>query len=327
VGPASATTPTVPVGRHSITLDALLVLMVLIWGANYSAIKRIFNEVPEQSFNAVRVLIACAIFLGIISWARWRARTSGAPLPAVLYTASPLTARDRWDLVWLGIVGHFIYQFCFVGGVAATSVSNAALILGATPALVAVLSALIGRERIGPLHWTGAAVSLAGIYLVIGHGASFGGSTLRGDLQIVVSVGCWAAYTLGAGRLIARHSPLYVTGITMSIGGVPYAIAMMPGVLAVSWSSLSARVWVTVVLSAMLALCFAYVIWYTAVQRIGPARTAIYQNVVPLVAMAFAALWLHEPISTQKLLGAAAVLGGVVLTRLGRAPQAIPLEE
>jgi len=328
VTPTNAATSTrTAAGHHPVALDALLVLMVLIWGANYSAIKRAFSEVPEQSFNAVRLLIACTVFLTVISWARRRARTSGASLPAVLYTASPLTVRDRWDLVWLGIVGHFIYQFCFVGGVATTSVSNAALIIGATPALVAVLSALIGQERIGRLHWAGACVSLVGIYLVIGHDASFGGSTIRGDLQIMVSVLCWAIYTLGAGRLIARHSPLYVTGITMTIGGAPYAIVMMPQVVAVSWGSVSGWVWATLVLSAILALCLAYVIWYTAVQRIGPARTAIYSNIVPLVAMAFAALWLHEPITPQKLLGAGAVLGGVVLTRLGRTPQAVPPEE
>ena len=46
-----------------------------------------------------------------------------------------------------------------------------------------------------------------------------------------------------------------------------------------------------------------------------------------VVAMAFAALWLHEPMTPQKVLGAGAVLGGVVLTRLGRTAQAVPVEE
>ena len=82
--------------------------------------------------------------------------------------------------------------------------------------MVAIASAALGRERIGRLHWIGAAISMSGIYFVVGHGASFGGATVRGDLLMMVSVGCWAAYTLGASRLIARHSPLYVTGISGS---------------------------------------------------------------------------------------------------------------
>jgi drug/metabolite transporter (DMT)-like permease len=211
--------------------------------------------------------------------------------------------------------------------VARTSVSNAALIIGATPVVVAVASALLGRERIAPLHWLGAAISITGIWVVVGRGASFGGSTLTGDLLIMVSVGCWAAYTIGASKLIARHSPLFVTGMTMAIGGVPYVALTFPQFLDLDWSSVSAFTWISLVLSALLALNVAYLIWYTGVQKIGAARTSMFSNLVPLVAMSFAAVWLGEPLSPVKLIGAAAVLSGVFLTRLGRKPSAIPIEE
>jgi drug/metabolite transporter (DMT)-like permease len=144
-------------------VDALLVLMVVIWGVNYSVIKRAFIEVPPQAFNAIRIAIASTVYLAAIQWARRRARSGDARVSSVFYTPHPLTTRDRWDLVWLGLIGHSVYQFCFVGGVNATSVSNAALIIGATPVVVAILSAALGRERIGPLHWVGAAVSALGI--------------------------------------------------------------------------------------------------------------------------------------------------------------------
>ena len=57
-----------------------------------------------------------------------------------------------------------------MAGLSRTSVANSSLMLGATPVLVALLSALLGLERIGRLHWVGAALSLTGIYLVVGHG-------------------------------------------------------------------------------------------------------------------------------------------------------------
>jgi len=297
-------------------IDALLVLMVLIWGVNYSVLKRAFVEIPPQPFNALRMVIASGLFLGAIRFARRRAVRGR--LSAVFHTPHQLTRRDRLDLVWLGLVGHCCYQYCFVAGVAATSVSNAALIIGATPVSVAVLSAALGRERIGALHWIGAAVSISGIYFVVGRGASFGGSTLTGDLLIMLSVGCWTAYTLGASRLIARHSPLYVTGMTMAIGGVPYVLLALPALLRLEWTGPSSWTWIALVLSAIFALNVAYLIWYTAVQKIGPSRTAIYSNVVPIVAMAVAALWLGEPLTRTKLLGATAVLTGVALTRTAK---------
>jgi drug/metabolite transporter (DMT)-like permease len=308
-------------------IDALLVLMVVIWGANYSVIKRCFEEISPQPFNALRLLIASATFYAAIRHARRRALASGGRVSSVFYTASPLTRRDRLDLVWLGLIGHFAYQICFVGGVAATSVSNAALVIGVTPVAIATASALLGHERIAPLHWVGAAISILGIYFVVGHAATFGGATFKGDALIMVSVACWVAYTLGATRLIARHSPLYVTGMTMMIGVGPYFLVMLPQIVRVPWGQVSTWTWIALVLSAWLALCVAYVIWYTGVQRLGPARTSIYSNVIPIVAMTIAALWLHEPVTAAKAIGAAAVLSGVFLTRLARPGATLPVEE
>jgi drug/metabolite transporter (DMT)-like permease len=307
-------------------IDALLVLMVVIWGVNYSVIKRAFVEIPPQPFNAIRLVLASAVFLTAI-WLARRAHARSGRVSTVFYTPRPLSGRERFDLVWLGLIGHFMYQFCFVGGVASTSVSNCALIIGATPVVVAVVSALLGRETIGALHWAGAAISVFGIYFVVGHGAAFGGATLRGDVLIMISVSCWAVYTIGASRLIARHSPLYVTGMTMTIGCVPYVLATVPAISRVAWGAVSLHVWVSLVLSALLALCVAYLIWYTGVQKIGAARTSIYSNLVPIVAITVAAIWLGEPITAVKLGGAAAVLSGVLLTRLGRRPLTVPPEE
>jgi drug/metabolite transporter (DMT)-like permease len=56
-------------------VDALLVLMVVIWGVNYSVIKRAFAEVPPHPFNALRIFLASAVYLAAIQWARRRART------------------------------------------------------------------------------------------------------------------------------------------------------------------------------------------------------------------------------------------------------------
>ena len=235
---------------------------------------------------------------------------------------SPLTPRDRIDLVWLGLVGHLAYQFCFAGGVAATSVSNAALIIGATPIAIATASAFVGRERIGWLHWLGLAVAAFGIYFVVGHGASFGGPTWKGDALVMVSVVCWVTYTLGATPLIARHSPLYVTGMTMIVGTIPYFLLVLPQTLRVDLGAVAPWTWVALVLSSWLALCLSYLIWYTGVQRLGPARTSIYSNVIPIVAMTIAAVWLGEPITTTKAIGAAAVLTGLFLTRLARSEPA-----
>ena len=92
---------------------------------------------------------------------------------------------------------------------------------------------------------------------------------------------------------------------------------MWPHLRSTQWTAVSGRTWAALVYSALFALGVAYTIWYAAVRQIGSARTAVSSNVIPLVAMLTAVVFLGEPLGARKLLGAAAVLAGVALTRIG----------
>ena len=96
-------------------------------------------------------------------------------------------------------------------------------------------------------------------------------------------------------------------GLNVAIGGF--------GVLAAPRVGIGAAVVPVLVYSALFALCLAYTIWYAAVRAIGSARTAVYSNLLPIVAMITAWLWLYEPIGPAKIAGTTAVLAGVALTR------------
>lgn len=299
-------------------LDPLLLLMTLIWGTNYSIIKSALREIDAQAFNGLRLIEASVLMLAVMSLAR-RLRWNPAQ---IFYTDSPVTRRDWIAIAALGIVGHCIYQYCFIGGMARTSVANSALILTASPVVITVLSALMGHDRVAPFHWLGIALSVAGIYIVVGHGARLAGETWTGDLMMALAVVCWAAYTVGARSLMQRHSPVGVTALSMAIGTAVYVPLVSPHILRVSWADVSITSWVSLVYSAAFAICVAYVIWYAGVRELGSARTAVYSNLLPIVAMLTASIWLHEPLGPTKLIGAAAVLTGVAFTRARpQAPQ------
>ena len=303
--------------------------MTVIWGTNYSIVKTAFLEMDAQAFNAVRMVIASSVFLAIIAGVRLRPWDGGAPgrLRTIVYTPAPITARDWLALTGLGIVGHFLYQYFFIGGLARTTVANSSLMLAATPVVIALISAAMGQERIGRLHWFGAVLSLTGIYIVIGQGLSLEGTTLAGDLMMFAAVCCWAVYTLGARELIQRHSPVGVTGLSMAIGTAIYVPVMVPNLLRTDWAAISAMTWIALVYSALFALCVAYTIWYIAVREIGSARTSVYSNLIPIVAMLTAVVFLGERLTATRLLGAAAVLVGVALTRVGKVTPIVPPEE
>jgi drug/metabolite transporter (DMT)-like permease len=158
---------------------------------------------------------------------------------------------------------------------------------------------------------------MTGIYLVVGSGFSLGSHGARGDLLMVVAVFCWAFFTIGARPLMARHSPVAVIGISMMMGTLMYLPLTWPSVSGLQWSAISARTWAALVYSAVFALCISYTLWYTGIRQLGAARTSIYSNFVPLVAMLTATLVLHEPIGLRKIGGAGLVLAGVALIRIG----------
>ena len=298
--------------------------MTLIWGTNFSVVKPAFREIDPQAFNAVRMVIASLVFIAIMKIVpRWTSSD-------IFSTPAPITRRDWLAIAALGVVGHFFYQYFFIGGLALTSVANSSLLLAATPVLIAILSAVLGHDRIAPLHWVGAAMSLAGIYIIVTFaegGVSIGSSTLRGDLMMFGGVACWAIYTLGSRPLMERHSPVGVTGLSMAIGTALYVPVMWPNVMATNWWTISLRTWIALVYSALFALCVAYTIWYVAVREIGSARTSVYSNIVPIVAMLTAVVFLGERPSGGRLLGAGLVLVGVALTRVGRSAPVLPCEE
>ncbi|MGE0463674.1 MAG: DMT family transporter [Vicinamibacterales bacterium] len=288
-------------------LDLLLVTMVAIWGANFSLVKVALRDFPELAFNAFRLAIASAVFLVAIWWQRSR---EGA---GVSRTA---LARGDWArLVVLGVVGHCMYQLLFLGGVKRTSVANGSLILGTTPVVVALLSAWAGHERVPPMRWLGAAISFLGLAIVVGQKVDWSASGHLGDALMVASTVCWATYSVASVPILRTHSPLVVTGYSITIGALLYTLVAMPVLVGVEWGAISALSWTLMTASAVFALAFAYLIWYTSVQKAGSTRTAAWSNVTPVIAIGIAAAWLGEPIALNHVIGSAAIFTGLFITR------------
>jgi drug/metabolite transporter (DMT)-like permease len=283
--------------------------MVVIWGSNFAIVKSALADFPPLVFNALRLAIASGLFLAaMLVPAR----------PASAADNGPLTRGEWRQILLLGVIGHLVYQLCFVAGVQRTSVGNAALIFGCTPVVVALLASWAGHERIPITRWIGLGLSLLGIYAVVGHRTSWSTSGLIGDAIVLIAMCCWSLYSVMSQPLLARRSALVVTGWSMTIGAALYLIVATPEFLSTDWRAISGKSWWLMTWSAVFSMALAYIIWYTGVQRIGSSRTAVYSNLTPIVAMIVGFLWLREPITGPQLLGAAAILAGVSVTRIGR---------
>jgi drug/metabolite transporter (DMT)-like permease len=293
-------------------MHLLLVLMVVIWGANYALIKTVLRELPPPVFNAGRLVVASLVFLALLA----------------LTPRTRPTRRDWIELAGLGLYGQFLYQLFFLNGMSRTSVANASLIIGFVPVVVALVNGALGVERLRAAQWLGIAVSVVGMYFVVGLDAAMTSTTLLGDALTFGAVLAWSAYTIAARPLLARHSPIIVTSWSMVLGTVFYLPYAAPALARLRWSEVSAGAWIGTVVSALLALNLSYIVWNTAVQRIGGTQTALYSNAIPVAAVASAAIWLGEPIDRWKILGGTLIIAGlIVATWLGGSRIAVPVEE
>jgi drug/metabolite transporter (DMT)-like permease len=301
---ASILTPErgVPVTRPGVTVtDLLLLLMALIWGVNIAVVKYGTLHLAPLAYNGVRVSIAALSLLGI-------AAAMGKPWPR---------RRDVLVLMALGMLGNGLYQLLFIEGIAHTRAGNAALVLAATPAFVALIGWMRGVERIGRRGMVGIAISVIGIGLVVSGQAPMGAgrSTLFGDLLVLGGTVCWAAFTVLLKPYTARVDAVQVSGLTMAGGSIPLVMISTPAIRATHWGAVEPMVWGAIVFSGIGALVIAYLCWYRGVRVLGPTRTSMYGNLQPVVALIFAWALLHEVPTLMQGLGAFSIITGLLLTR------------
>ena len=297
------------------TTDLMMLGTVMIWGVNFVAVKLVLREFSPLAFTGLRFASATLV-MWLFLWQRTRASGSGESLAV---------ARRDWPLIiGLGLLGHTLYQLLFVHGMTLTTAANSSLLLATSPIWVAVLSYLLHIERISRVTWYGILLSFCGIIVLImgggGH-VDLGGTTTRGDLLLLACAIVWAVHTTASKPLLARYSPLKLTSWAMLVGTIPLAIISIPAVRQQDWAAITPVGWIAFLFSTLLSVVVGYLVWYTSVQRVGNARTAVYSNLTPVFAIIFAWIILDSTLMPLQLVGGAVVLAGLILTRRGRMGQ------
>lgn len=285
--------------------DATLVLMAIIWGVNFSVVKYGTTLVDPLAYNGVRVSLAAVVLIAIIG---------------INHQALP-PRRQIAALLLLGVLGNGVYQYFFVEGIARTSASDAALVVAASPAFIAIISRLRGVERTGVKAMLGIALSIAGIALVVfGTASESGGdgsdhASLIGDLLVLCGSLSWAIYTVLLKPHTERVPGLQLSAFTMLGGAIALMCVAWPAVSGAHWSALPPTGWAAIAYSGIFALVIAYLFWYRGVRVIGPTRTAMYSNLQPVIAVLVAWAMLGETPTLWQGIGAASIMTGLVLTR------------
>jgi O-acetylserine/cysteine efflux transporter len=281
------------------TAVAALTAAGLLWGTTVPATKLALAWLPPGWLTVARFGLAAAVLLAAV-----RGRVRGAWSPAVA----------AWGAVGYG--GAVLVQNA---GITRTSVSHAALLIGATPVLVAAMAAARERRLGPPAAWTGFGVSFAGVALVAAGGG--GGASLSGDGLVLVSLGISAAFVVAQARLLEARDPVAVSAVQFlaaALVALPVAVfteGPPPPVAGAGPGGPGAALAATAGL-ALLGTLGANTLFAHGQARVAAETAGAFVNLEPLVGAAAGAAVFGDPVGASQAAGAAAILAGIALSTL-----------
>jgi drug/metabolite transporter (DMT)-like permease len=297
--------------RHAV---AALIAAGLLWGTTVPLSKLALEWLAPGWLTAVRFGLAAAVLL-----AAARRRGRGATQPTAQRSAqrsaqTPLRRAFTPAVLAAGALGYGGSVMVQNAGIGRTSVTHAALLIGAVPVLVAIIAAVWYRAVARPVAWFGFAVSLGGVGLVTA-GSGGGGATMAGDGLVLASLLLSATVTVAQGRLLAGRDPIAVTAVQFlgaTLGSLPVAV-LSEGVPA---APAGAGVVLAVVALALAGTLLPFTLFAFGQSRVSAEVAGAFLNLEPLVGAIAGAVAFGDPVGLVQVAGGAAILAGIALSSL-----------
>ena len=276
-----------------------VVLAAVLWGGSIVAQKMALGSFSAVEASVLRDVGGLAILLATWWWQEGGVIKISRPDLRLL------------GLLGLGVLGNHLL---ILMGLKYVSGAVGGVIIGSSPVVTALLSAMLIRDVPLRAVWAGAGLSFAGVGLVSVAGFQAAGEQpLLGSTLVFLGVVSWALYSIGSRAVMERVSALTVNWTTLLV-----ATALQVPLLWTDRKMLDAGV-ASVTLSDWMALGYLVVFatavaqqaWLFGVKGIGPSRASVLGNLTPVAAIGLSALILNEAVGLIEVIGIGLILAGV----------------
>ena len=273
----------------------LLLVAGASWGVGFPLAELALPELGAAPLMLLRFLVALAVC---------------GPV-ALRSRASRAAFRDPWTWAAGAIYGPaFVLQF---EGLARTSVTLAALMVGVLPALVAFVAPLVG-ERVSRLGWTGVAGATAGAALIAARPGAAGTSV--GIAMLAGSMLAYVGWLLVLRRVKRTANPLAGPCAMICTSTLFLALVVLP-VHGLPTLHLSAKAWTGVLGTGLLCTALATVAWQLGAARVPSTAAGVFVNIEPVVGSALGVACFHDALTPALVAGGVLIVAGSVVTVLG----------
>jgi drug/metabolite transporter (DMT)-like permease len=305
------------VRRVSLGAWVALLIVWVVWGSTYLAIRVGDETIPPLVLAAVRYVIA-----GVIMFP-FAYRNAASSARAAGQAGRYRPRRSEW-------LGCAVVGILLVGANAAVCVGETTVPSGLTALLIATvplwllgIDAVLNHARLGLAPMAGLAIGLAGVGLLSGLGGGKGGVSASGVVIILCASAAWATGTIMARRVPTPASPALTSAMQLLIGGVfSLVLATASGEFGhFRVSAVSDRSWLALAYLILMGSIVAFSAYVIAVRMLPTATVATYAYVNPVIAVLLGTLILNEPVTLGMLAGGLLIVGAVVLV-VRRSPPA-----
>jgi drug/metabolite transporter (DMT)-like permease len=294
--------------RHRLNPDVLLFVTVLLWGFNFTAAKyALTNGFQPLAYSSLRFGLGALLF-SAVTFGRERTFRIGRNDVALALLAATLG-------IWLN-------QVSFGYATKLTTAATVALMFGTLPIFVVLIAAAAGQERLNARLSLAALVSFAGVGLVAGGSSGRISGELGGILLGLAAAATWAGYSVAIAPLMRRYSPYRISAVMLLAGCVPLFVTSAYQLVTQDWGDPSALAWAGLLYGLIFSLVVTNILWFTAIDRVGPSRAAVYANLQPFLGAVFALVILSEEFTPLQAAGGLVIGAGIVLSRFARPPAA-----
>lgn len=276
-----------------------VVLAAVLWGGSIVAQKMALGSFSAVEASVLRDVGGLAILL-----ATWWWQEGG------------VIKISRSDLRLLGLLGLGVLgnHLLIMMGLKYVSGAVGGVIIGSSPVVTALLSAMLIRDVPLRAVWAGAGLSFAGVGLVSVAGFQAAGEQpLLGSTLVFLGVVSWALYSIGSRAVMERVSALTVNWTTLLIATALQVPLLWTDrkVLDAGVASVTLSDWMALGYLVVFATAVAQQAWLFGVKGIGPSRASVLGNLTPVAAIGLSALILNEAVGLIEVIGIGLILAGV----------------
>lgn len=228
--------------------------------------------------------------------------------------AAPLDASTRGLLFLESFIGNFLFSICLLFGLRECSAMAAGVIMAGIPAAVALLSALVLKERLAPRVLAGIVLGVAGIALVaLERQGGAAQSTPLGLALVLAAVFCEAAYVVIGKRLTQDLTPRRISALINLWGLVLVTPLGLWQALRFDFNAVPLLHWGLLGFYAAAASMVTVVLWMRGLQSVPASQAGVFMVFLPIATALVGGIFLGEHLQPTQALAYGLALAGVLL--------------